>query len=264
MNLEIENKFAIVCASSKGLGFAIANSLLNEGVKVLICSSKKTSLDEASSQLINNGFQNNFHTYHADLSSTEGVVGLFKFALSKTINIDILINNCGGPDPGDIEELNESQLDEAINKNLKSTFTLTKLVLPIMQNNNWGRIINITSSSAKQPIDGLLLSNITRAAVTGFAKSISNQYAKYNILVNNVLPGRIITNRIIELAEKKAKETGKPIEMVLDSMGNDLPIGRLGKPDEFASMVTFLCSEKASYITGNSINIDGGLIKSIF
>ena len=100
--------------------------------------------------------------------------------------------------------------------------------------------------------------------VFGFAKSISNQYAKYNILVNNVLPGRIITNRIIELAEKKAKETGKPIEMVLDSMGNDLPIGRLGKPDEFASMVTFLCSEKASYITGNSINIDGGLIKSIF
>ena len=160
--------------------------------------------------------------------------------------------------------LNENDLNNAINRNLKNVFNLTKLVLPIMQKNNWGRIVNITSSSAKQPIDGLLLSNITRPAITGFAKSISNQYAKYNILVNNVLPGRIITDRITQLAEKKSKETGVTTDEVIKAMGKDVPIGRLGTPDEFASIVTFLCSEQASYITGNSIHVDGGLIKSIF
>ena len=108
------------------------------------------------------------------------------------------------------------------------------------------------------------MSNITRPAITGFAKSISNQYAKYNILVNNVLPGRIITDRIIQLAEKKSKETGVTTDEVIKAMGKDVPIGRLGTPDEFASIVTFLCSEQASYITGNSIHVDGGLIKSIF
>ena len=264
MNLGIDNRFAIICASSKGLGFAIADSLLHEKARVLICSSKKTNLEKAKEILVSKGFNNSLYTFHADLSTTEGVKELFEFALTKSINIDILVNNCGGPDPGDIELLNENDLNNAINRNLKNVFNLTKLVLPIMQKNNWGRIVNITSSSAKQPIDGLLLSNITRPAITGFAKSISNQYAKYNILVNNVLPGRIITDRITQLAEKKSKETGVTTDEVIKAMGKDVPIGRLGTPDEFASIVTFLCSEQASYITGNSIHVDGVLIKSIF
>ena len=141
---------------------------------------------------------------------------------------------------------------------------IRSLILPVMKANNWGRIVNITSSSAKQPIDGLLLSNITRAAVTAFSKSVSNEYARYNIMVNNVLPGRIVTDRIIELATNKATESGAKIEEILETMGDDLPIARLGKPEEFAPIVTFLCSEMASYITGNSIHIDGGLIKSLF
>ena len=154
--------------------------------------------------------------------------------------------------------------DILYNKNLKNTFNLTKLILPIMQANKWGRIVNITSSSAKQPIDGLVLSNITRSAVTAFSKSVSNQYAKYNIMVNNVLPGRIITDRIIELATKRAEDTNSNKEEILKIMTEDLPIKRLGNPQEFASIVTFLCSEMSSYITGNSIHVDGGLIKSLF
>ena len=122
----------------------------------------------------------------------------------------------------------------------------------------------ITSSSAKQPIDNLILSNITRAAVTAFSKSISTEYAKFNIMVNNVLPGRILTDRIINIAKIKAKESGISQDEILKALGDDLPIGRIGEPEEFSSLVAFLCSEKSSYITGNSINIDGGLIKSLF
>ena len=264
MDLGIKNKFAIVCASTKGLGFAVAKSLLAEDVKVVICSSKKTNLDNASKILNDEGYKEQCFPFLADLSTSDGVVNLFKFSLSQSSTIDILVNNCGGPDSGDIDNISESQLDDAINKNLKNTFNLTKLILPIMKANNWGRIVNITSSSAKQPIDGLVLSNITRAAVTAFSKSVSNQYAKYNIMVNNVLPGRIITDRIIELATKKAEHMNAEKEEILKIMGEDLPIGRLGEPEEFAPIVTFLCSEMASYITGNSIHIDGGLIKSLF
>jgi len=141
---------------------------------------------------------------------------------------------------------------------------LTKLILPLMESNNWGRIVNITSTSAKQPIDSLLLSNIMRAAVTGLSKSISNQYASSNIMVNNVLPGRILTDRILEIAEKKSKESGINQKDILNALGQDIPIKRIGRPEEFAPIVTFLCSDMASYITGNSINIDGGLIKSLF
>ena len=133
-----------------------------------------------------------------------------------------------------------------------------------MESNTWGRIVNITSTSAKQPIDSLLLSNIMRAAVTGLSKSISNQYASSNIMVNNVLPGRILTDRILEIAEKKSKESGINQKDILNALAQDIPIKRIGRPEEFAPIVTFLCSDMASYITGNSINIDGGLIKSLF
>ena len=139
-----------------------------------------------------------------------------------------------------------------------------------MKSNNWGRIVNIGSSSAKQPIDNLILSNITRAGVIAFSKSISNQYASNNIMVNNVLPGRIITDRIKEIAEKKVKnyllenEIDIDLNDILQMMGEDLPIKRLGTTNEFGPLVAFLCSEKASYITGNSIQVDGGLIKSLF
>ena len=175
-----------------------------------------------------------------------------------------MVNNCGGPDQGNFDNVNEDQLIDAFNKNLKNVFTLTKLILPIMKANNWGRIVNITSTSAKQPIDSLVLSNIMRSAVTAFSKSISNEYAKWNIMVNNVLPGRILTDRIIEISNQKSKESGIDKRDILEALGQDLPIRRIGKPEEFGPMVAFLCSEKASYITGNSINIDGGLVKSLF
>jgi 3-oxoacyl-[acyl-carrier protein] reductase len=263
MDLRLKGKFAIVCASTKGLGFAVAKSLLNEGCEVLICSSKEVNISLASEILLNEGLKN-FHSLKVDLSTNEGVVKLFKFAVSKSKRIDILVNNCGGPDQGTFDDVNEEQLINAFNKNLKNIFTLTKLVLPIMKANNWGRIVNITSTSAKQPIDSLILSNIMRSATTSFSKSISNEYARFNIMVNNVLPGRILTDRILQISELKSKESGIDKRDILEALGQDLPIGRIGNPEEFAPIVTFLCSEMSSYITGNSINVDGGLVKSLF
>ena len=263
MDLELKGKFAIVCASTKGLGFAVAKSLLDEGCEVLISSSKDVNILKAEAILTKEGYVN-FHMLKADLSKNEGIANLFKFATLKSSKIDILVNNCGGPDQGNFDNVNEEQLIDAFNKNLKNVFTLTKLILPIMKANNWGRIVNITSTSAKQPIDSLVLSNIMRSAVTAFSKSISNEYAKWNIMVNNVLPGRILTDRIIEISNQKSKESGIDKRDILEALGQDLPIGRIGKPEEFGPMVAFLCSEKASYITGNSINIDGGLVKSLF
>ena len=263
MDLGLNGKFGIVCASTKGLGFSIAESLLNEGCELILCSSKDANIKTAEEKLISKGL-NKFHIIKTDLSTDNGVLSLYKFAIEKSSKIDILVNNCGGPDSGSFENINEDQLLDAFNKNLKNIFKLTKLILPIMESNQWGRIVNITSSSAKQPIDNLLLSNIMRAGVAGLSKSISNQYAKSNIMINNVLPGRILTDRIIELAKERSKETGIKIEEILENLGKDLPIGRIGKPEELAPIVTFLCSEKANYITGNSISVDGGLVKSLF
>mgnify|MGYP001167529079 FL=1 len=263
MNLKLDDKFAIVCASTKGLGFAIAKSLLEEGAEVVLCSSKDVNIERAKKDLFEYGLKK-FHIVKVNLSEDDGIKNLFKFATSKSKKIDILVNNCGGPDPGDFANVTEDQLIDSFNKNLKNVFMLTKLILPLMESNNWGRIVNITSTSAKQPIDSLLLSNIMRAAVTGLSKSISNQYASSNIMVNNVLPGRILTDRILEIAEKKSKESGINQKDILNALGQDIPIKRIGRPEEFAPIVTFLCSDMASYITGNSINIDGGLIKSLF
>ena len=263
MDLGLNDKFAIVCASTKGLGFSVAESLLNEGCEVILCSSRDSNIKNTEKILTDKGYDK-FHIIKADLATDEGILTLYKYAISKSSRIDILVNNCGGPDSGNFEIINEEQLIDAFNKNLKNVFKLTKLIIPIMESNKWGRIVNITSSSAKQPIDSLLLSNIMRAGIAGLSKSISNDYAKSNIMINNVLPGRILTDRIKELATKKSNETGMTVEVVMEALCKDLPIERIGRPEEFAPIVTFLCSEKASYITGNSISVDGGLIKSLF
>jgi 3-oxoacyl-[acyl-carrier protein] reductase len=260
MDLKIKGKFALVCASSKGLGFSVAESLLEEGCNVLITSRNDQNLEDAKVKLLSKKYSGAVESFKCDLSKKDDVIKLFKKASSLSENIDILVNNCGGPTPGNFDEIDMNDLEIALNNNLKNTIFLTKMIIPIMKENNWGRIVNITSSSAKQPIDNLILSNITRSGIISFAKTISNEYARFNIMINNIMPGRIITDRIREIANNKNGD----LEEILDSMGRDLPIMRLGKPEEFGPIVAFLCSEKASYITGNSIQVDGGLIKSLF
>lgn len=263
MELGLKDKVAIVPASSKGLGRAVAMGLAAEGAKLTICSRNEDDINKTAKEIIDTtGSQ--VLALNADVSDQKEL----EYIVNKTTDtfgtVHILINNAGGPPFGYFDQFDMEQWQKAIELNLFSTIRLTQLVTPYMIDNMWGRIINITSIAVKQPLDGLILSNTSRAGVTGFAKTISNELAKHNILVNNVCPGRIFTDRIKSLADSRAKQEGKSFEQIIEAMQSDIPVGKIGTPEEFANMVVFLASEKASYITGNTIQIDGGLLKGIF
>jgi 3-oxoacyl-[acyl-carrier protein] reductase len=199
-----------------------------------------------------------------DVSKIEEVGEAVSQTVSKYGTVHILINNAGGPPLGDFLQFSLQDWQRALELNLLSTISFTREVIPFMQRQKWGRIVNITSTAVKQPIDGLILSNTARAGVIGFAKSISNEFARDNILINNVCPGRILTDRIVQLAEERAKRSNVNVEEVIRSWEQDIPIKRLGKPEELADLVAFLVSERASYITGTTIQVDGGMVKGIF
>ena len=178
--------------------------------------------------------------------------------------IDILINNAGGPPFGFFEDFESPDWQNALELNLLSGIHLAKKVVPLMKKRSWGRIVNITSIAVKQPIDGLILSNTSRAGLIGFSKTLSNELAKDNILVNNICPGRIYTDRIKALAEKRAAQSGIGYEEAIEEMEKDIPLQRIGTPEELAALACFLASEKASYMTGTTIQVDGGLLRGLF
>jgi len=178
--------------------------------------------------------------------------------------VDILVCNAGGPPSGVFDEFSPEQWRQAIELNLMSTINLCRAVVPLMQKQRWGRIINITSVSAKQPIDGLILSNMSRAGVLGFSKSLANELARDNITVNCVCPGYTRTERVQELANRMAQRESIAVEAVFQRWEANIPMRRLGEPPELAALVVFLASERASYITGTAIPVDGGYIKGLF
>jgi 3-oxoacyl-[acyl-carrier protein] reductase len=263
MDLGLKDKVAIVAASSKGLGKAIALGLAEEGVRLTICSRGKETLEKTAEE-INLKTGSEVLALRADVSKIDDVGEIVSQTVKRYGTVHILVNNSGGPPLGDFLNFSPEDWQRALELNLLSAINLTREVIPFMQKQKWGRIINITSVAVKQPIEGLILSNTSRAGVIGFAKSISNEFAKDNILVNNVCPGRILTDRIIHLAEERAKRGMGSVEEVINSWEKDIPIGRIGKPEELADLVVFLSSEKASYITGITIQVDGGIVKGIF
>jgi len=267
MDLGLENKVALILAASKGLGFACADALFREGANIMICSRSEENLKQAQKklrQIERNTTQNKVHYVVADLQHEDHIERLVKETMNEFGSIDILIHNAGGPPSAPIHEITKDQWNNSINLNLLSFIRITKLILPIMQNQKRGRIIAITSVSVKQPLDNLVLSNTTRLGVVGYAKSLANEYAKDNILVNVVCPGPTLTNRMQELIDQTIQKTGKSEQEVKNIWTNQIPLGRLGRPEELANMVTFLASEKASYITGAVIQIDGGFVKTPF
>ena len=263
MELGIKGKTVLVTASSKGIGRAVAESLAAEGCLVAICSRDKEELLKTAAE-IKRKFSFEPIWCVCDLNKSKDIENTVETVNNQLGKIDILVNNCGGPEPGYFQELTDENWQNAFDQILLSTVRFSNLLLPNMMLHEWGRIVNITSVAAKQPMDKLMLSNSLRNAVIGFAKTLSNEVAKYNITVNNVAPGYTLTNRIYDLAVNRSKQDNKSHEEVLIEMTREIPMNRLASPDEIASVVLFLASNKASYITGNTIQVDGGLTKGIY
>ena len=262
MDLGIKDRVAIVAASSKGLGKASALGLAKEGVKLTICSRDKDALQKTADEIASQTGADVL-AITCDVSKTDEIKNVVKETINKYSKVDILINNAGGPPVGAFLDFTLQDWQKAIELKLFSAITFSNEVIPCMKENKWGRIVNITSMSVKQPIDGLILSNTIRAGIAGLAKTISNEFAPYNILVNNVCPGRIYTDRIKQLAEQRAKRDKTSFDEAISAMKNDIPVGRIGRPEELANLIVFLASERASYITGTTIQVDGGLIKGL-
>lgn len=262
MDLGLKDKIAVVGASSKGLGKAIALGLAREGAKVTICARNIDTL-EATAEEIRKQTDTDILAVPTDVSKPEQVESLINQAISHFGGIDILVNNAGGPRAGRFDDLSAEDYQDAIHLNLLSTINLCRSVVPTMRTRGGGRIINLTSVSVKQPVDGLMLSNFARTGVIGFAKTLATELAADNILVNNVCPGIIFTDRIKQLATVRAEEADISFDAALEKMTADIPLGRIGDPEEFANLVVFLASERASYITGSTIQVDGGMVKSL-
>ncbi len=262
MELGLEGKTALVAASSRGLGRAVADELAREGANLLICARSVEPLEKAG-QAIHDATGAEVVAVPADLTKPEDVARLMKTADSDFDKIDILVTNTGGPPPGPFESHTAEAWTTAVEQNLNSVLNLTRGVLPGMKEAGWGRIINITSVAVKQPIDGLILSNAVRAAVTGFAKTLANEVASSGITVNNVMPGFTRTERLDGLAANISETQGISVEDAFARWEAQSPMGRIGEPKEFAALVAFLASERASYITGTSIPVDGGFIQAL-
>ena len=262
MNLGLKGKVALVAASSRGLGRAVAEELGSEGVDLVLCARGAAALEETA-RGIRTTSKVRVLTVAADLSQLTDVAVVVGAAMKEFGRIDILVTNGGGPPAGPFESHSADAWHAAVRQNLDSVVELTRDVLPGMKERRWGRIINITSIAVKQPVDNLILSNSIRAAVTGFARTLANEVAPFGVTVNNVMPGYTRTDRVTELAGKNATLKGTSPADEIAIWEKQIPMGRLGEPREFAAMVAFLASERASYMTGSSIAVDGGWIRSL-
>ncbi len=266
MDLGLKDKVALVLASSKGLGLECAKVLYAEGANIAICSRSEENLAKAVECIERQKSLSNSNrvlSVVTDLMDHTQIKTLVDRTLEQLGKIDILIHNAGGPPSGPLDTISKEQWSNSIDLNLLSFVKATDLVLPIMKEQNYGKIIAITSVSVKQPLENLVLSNTTRLGVVGFAKTLAVEFAKYNILVNVVCPGPTLTDRMKELIDQTVQRTGKPYKEVEKSWIDPIPLGRLGKPEELANLVSFLASEKASYITGTVIQVDGGFVKGV-
>jgi 3-oxoacyl-[acyl-carrier protein] reductase len=262
MDLGLKGKVALVAAASRGLGRAVAEELAAEGVMLVLCSRKADAISQTASEIAQASGAKVL-ALAADVSKAEDVAALVRSGLEKFGRIDILVTNAGGPPAGPFESFSREQWEAAARLTLFSAVELARNVLPGMKERRWGRILNITSIAVKQPVENLMLSNSLRAAVTGFARTLANEVASLGITVNNIMPGYTRTERLAELALMMAEKQGiSPAEFVA-RWEREIPMRRLGEPREFAALAAFLVSERAGYITGTSIPVDGGWIRAL-
>jgi len=261
MDLGLKKKRALITGASRGLGFAVANELAAEGADVVICGRDPGSLSKAKTQLEQYGGK--VMAVTADISTPDGIDHLLTMTDATLRGVDILCMSTGGPPPGLFKDLKAEAFTQSANNLLESLVRLIKGVIPGMQAEGWGRVMAVTSISAAQPVDNLILSNTMRAGITGLMKSLANEYGRYGITFNCLMPGYTETERMEHVLEGVVKARGVSLAEAKDTMSKDVPVGRMGQPQEFAALAAFLASERASYITGTSIPVDGGWIKGI-
>ncbi len=262
MDLGLKGKVALVAGASQGMGKASALLFAREGAKVGICARGEAALKDAA-EMIRKETGGEVLPMVADMTKAEDIQKFVNQSAEHFGRLDIIVNNAGGPPPGEFMKFTDEDWSNAFNLSFMSTMRMTREAVPHMRKVGGGRVINITSYSVKEPIAGLVLSNAIRSGVIGMAKTLSRELAKDNILLNNICPGRIDTERAQKLNKARADRLKRPVEEINREMAAEVPLGRYGTADETADLIVFLASDRASYITGTTIQIDGGLVRGI-
>lgn len=263
MELGLEGKVAAIGGASAGLGKAVAWSLAREGARVAICARGAERLDRTRRALERASGREVF-AYTVDLSTEEGPREFIEATAHQFGGLDILVCNAGGPPPTTLANTSGDAWEQAINLSLLSTVRLVQAAIPQMKRQQWGRIICLTSVTVKSPLPGMILSNTARPGVVGFAKTVANEYAHHGITVNVICPGWMLTDRVQELAEDEAGVSEATVQDVMNRIVENIPTGRMGDPKELGDLVAFLASERAAYITGTAIQIDGGFVQGLY
>jgi 3-oxoacyl-[acyl-carrier protein] reductase len=262
MDLGLKGKVALVAGASQGMGQATALGFAREGAKVSICARGEGMLNEAAA-IIRKETGGEVLALAADMTKADDIQRFVNKSAEHFGRLDIVVNNAGGPPPGEFMKFTDADWESAFQLSFMSTTRMTREAVPHMRKVGGGRVINITSYSVKEPIAGLVLSNAIRSGVVGLAKTLSRELGKDNILINNVCPGRIDTERAQKLNKARAERLNRPVEEINREMAAEVPLGRYGTAEEVADLIVFLGSERASYITGTTIQIDGGLVRGI-
>ena len=262
MDLGLRERVAIVGGSSKGIGRAAALALARGGASVTICARNEADLRKTEIEIARASSQHHVLAVPADLTHNEDIKRVVRGTFNRFGRIDISVNNTGGPPFGRPSELDDEEWEEALEQNFLSVVRMSREVAPYMKQQQWGRIVNNLSFSVKEPLKGMVLSTSSRMAVVGYAKMLATELASFNITVNSVFPGHILTDRLASYYEAQAQEQDRSLQEIKEEATGTIPMGRLGKPEEVGDLIAFLASERASYITGTNISVDGGVLQS--